>query len=107
MIPATEGVLRLQMKSKSSMPCTARGCIPLFDSGQTSREAPTRGEEDLLDEASCLVVEEGMSKGRVDTAGGVETTDVVVGGVHAAIDGLGAIDGSRQGGRRHDGGGVL
>lgn len=47
-----------------------------------------------------------MSEGRVDTAGGVETTDVVVGGVHATIDGLGAINGSRQGGRRHDGGGV-
>jgi hypothetical protein len=29
MIPATEGVLRLQMKSKSSIPCTALVCIPL------------------------------------------------------------------------------
>lgn len=28
MIPATEGVLRLQMKSKSSMPCTALVCRP-------------------------------------------------------------------------------
>ena len=29
MMPATEGVLRLQMKSKSSMPWTALGCRPL------------------------------------------------------------------------------
>jgi len=32
MMAATEGVLRLQMKSKSSMPCTARGCMPLLPS---------------------------------------------------------------------------
>lgn len=41
MIPATEGVVRLQIKSKSSMPWTARGCRPLlFDETQYEAYIP-------------------------------------------------------------------
>ena len=59
MIPATEGVLRLQMKSKSSIPCTARGCRPLNEqSVDVVGDLEIRASGGLLDEASCLVIEE-------------------------------------------------
>src|SRR5687768_17601251 len=83
MMPATEGDLRLQMKSKSSIPCTARGCRPLF--------RPVRAlalkwicvwpENGLLDEASCLGVEEGVGGRRAQRPrGSGEAADVVIGG---------------------------
>lgn len=51
---------------------------------------------DLLDEASCLVVEEGVGERREDAAGRAETGDVIVGGLQA-------IGGAGQGGSgRHD-----
>lgn len=84
MIPATEGVLRLQMKSKSSIPCTALGCIPLLKSVLTSDiHADCFVPADLLYEASCLVVEEGVRERGEHTAGRAETGDVVVGRLHA------------------------
>ena len=83
MIPATEGVLRLQMKSKSSIPWTALGCIPLLKSVLTSDPLGYFVLVDLLYEASCLVVEESVREGGEHTAGRAETGDVVVGRLQA------------------------
>ena len=52
---------------------------------------------DLLDKASCLVVEECVVEGCLDTTGRVEAADVVVGGLNAVKDM------SSQRSRRHDG----
>jgi hypothetical protein len=81
MIPATEGCLRLQMKSKSSMPWTALVCIPLLRlSAGFLRWCASCGEGNLLDETSCLGVEELVVGLRSEcSAGRGEACDVVVG----------------------------
>lgn len=97
MIPATEGVLRLQMKSKSSMPCTALGCMPLdWVSSAPLSLRGVCGTWNILYEASRLVVEKSVFEGRPHAAGGVETSDVVVGGLHA-IGGAGQRSNRRHG----------
>ena len=87
MIPATEGVLRLQMKSKSSMPCTARGCKPLSPQRQKLPNLVPVGRDALLDEASSLVMEKSVLSARAEwSAGSYEATDVVVcGSSHSVI----------------------
>lgn len=80
MIPATEGDFRLQMKSKSSMPWTARGCRPLV-SELNHAQAQVGINWDLLNETSCLVMEEGVFSARAQwPAGSTKAADVVVGG---------------------------
>lgn len=82
MIPATEGVLRLQMKSKSSMPCTALGWRPLeaLSVAVSFPWAVCVWSLDLLNKASCLWVEEGVCRSRAQRpAGSDEALDVVVG----------------------------
>jgi hypothetical protein len=54
-MPATDGLLRLQIKSKSSMPCTALGCIPL---GQSVQFAAYQAHS--LDKTSCLFAKQSM-----------------------------------------------
>jgi hypothetical protein len=106
MIPATEGVVRLQMKSKSSMPWTARGCRPLEASVSISRRctgAAWLAGWALLDEASCLGVEEGVGSRRAQwPAGSYETTNVIIGSEAFLSRGVGW----RRGGPvdRHSGG---
>ena len=71
------------MKSKSSIPCTARGCIPLFPVNSRSYNVVDREREkkNSLDKASCLGVEESMLfEGGEEARGRVEAGDVVVGG---------------------------
>ena len=51
-------------------------------------EVSSIGRFDILDEASCLVMEKGMGERREDTAGRTETGDVVVGGGHLIGTGL-------------------
>lgn len=77
MIPATEGVVRLQMKSKSSMPWTARGCIPL-DRPSVYAIGPKLTDHSLY-ETSCLVVEKGIGEGRPHSARRLEASDVIIG----------------------------
>lgn len=103
MIPATEGVLRLQMKSKSSIPCTALVCMPLSccqnrchpsHTPSLPLEGPRGCSEtgDLLDETSCLWVEESVLWVWAQRpAGSGKALDVVVGGevVVVAIDAVG------------------
>lgn len=90
MIPATEGVFRLQIKSKSSMPWTARGCRPLRELSANAA-AWNLGSPNSLDEASCLITEEHMLRLRAQwPAGSVESSDVVVG--RDVVVGVGAID---------------
>lgn len=93
MIPATEGVVRLQMKSKSSMPWTARGCIPLHRPSVYAIGSNLMNHS--LYEASCLVVEKGIGEGRPHSAGRLEASDVIIG--------IGTVGGAEQGGCRHDG----
>lgn len=66
------GVLRLQMKSKSSIPWTALGCIPLLKSVLTSDPLGYFVLVDLLYEASCLVVEESVREGESTRLGGLK-----------------------------------
>jgi hypothetical protein len=75
------------MKSKSSMPCTARGCIPLDLSLVSHVDAAGVESHDLLHEASCLVVEKAVLGGGEDTARRGEAGDVVVGRLHAIAGG--------------------
>src|SRR5436853_6288405 len=83
MIPATEGVDRLQMKSKSSMPWTAFGCMPL-QTGQPFLSLPqvsTGLNHHILNKASCLAVEEGLCGRRTKCSRrSFESSDVVIGG---------------------------
>ena len=114
MIPATEGAFRLQMKSKSSIPCTARGCKPLEERhGQPLQFLQNREELCSLDEASCSLVEEQMFRPWAQrSTRSDEATDVIIcrrtgGGGRAATIDLGQRGGRCQGraicGRgRHD-----
>ena len=79
-MPATDGVVRLQMKSKSSMPCTARGCRPLKHTVSRAPTISSRIPGSLLNKASCLVVEEHVFTTRAQWAtGSSKTADIVVG----------------------------
>jgi len=100
-MPATEGVLRLQMKSKSNIPCTALACRPLH---HCQLDVPWLYSILVfrvysLDETSCLRVEEGVCRLRAQrSAGGHESLDVVVRGkaaISAAIDAGRAADAIR------------
>lgn len=79
MMAATEGVDRLQMKSKSSIPCTARGCIPLASQSVSLALTLYSSPGYVLDEASSLVVEEVVFEGGERARGSSEAGDVVVG----------------------------
>ena len=79
MIPATEGVFLLQIKSKSSIPWTARGCRPLGKLLAIAEDWDFN-PRNSLNETSCLVAEEHMVRLWTQwSAGGPETSDVVVG----------------------------
>lgn len=83
----------MQMKSKSSIPWTARGCIPL---NRPSAYAIGRNWTDhSLYETSCLVVEKGIGEGRPHSARGLEASDVIIG--------VGTVGGAEQRGGRHNG----
>lgn len=74
----------MQIKSKSSMPWTARVCRPLRSKGQclvvVGEVKLVRCRGCLLDETSRLVVEEGVwLEGAQWAAGGGKAFDVIVG----------------------------
>lgn len=69
------------------MPCTALGCIPLYNH-QPRPLILCAARKHLLYEASRLVVEESVSERREHSAGGFEASDVVI-GIESAIGGAG------------------